>query len=179
MNYKLKKEIAQNRTTALWVFLISLSLWLGWNSQNQKYAYSFERYPTENNIIKTKSQEIKISRIYTMKSFVASLTNEVRTAKGKYLVLEVDVANTSKRTDSLENSSLRVKDDQGRTYQEDFSVEHDLIWNSKNKFDDGLILPGMTQKNLLVYDVLENAQGLTLNYRDSLGMEEYTIPLTP
>ena len=178
MSYKLKNEIAQNRTTTLWIVLILLSLWLGWNSQNQQSAYSFERHPTENNIIKTKNQEIKVSRVYVMKSFVARLTNEVRTAKGKYLVLEVNVTNTSKRTDSLENSSLRVRDDQERTYQEDFSIEHDLIWNSRNKFDDGLILPGMTQKNLLVYDVLEDAQGLTLNYRDSLGMEEYTIPLT-
>ena len=178
MSYKLKNEIAQNRTTTLWIVLILLSLWLGWNSQNQQSAYSFERYPTENNIIKTKNQEIKVSRVYVMKSFVVRLTNEVRTAKGKYLVLEVDVTNTSKRTDSLENSSLKVKDSQGRTYQEDFSVKSSLIWNNKKKFDDGLILPGMTSKELLVYDILEDAQGLTLNYRDSFGMEEYTIPLT-
>ena len=163
----------------MWVVVISLSLWLGWNSQNQKSAHYFEKYPTENNIIKTNNQEIKVSRIYMTKSFVARLTNEIRTAKGKYLVLEVDVTNTSKRTDSIENHNLNVKDNKGRTYQQDFSVENDLIWNNKNKFEEGLILPGMTNKELLAYDILEDAQGITLNYRDGLGMEEYTIPLTP
>ncbi|WP_319422387.1 DUF4352 domain-containing protein [Pleurocapsa sp. FMAR1] len=178
MNYKSKKEIAQSKTTIFWIVLILLSLWLGWKAQNQEPAYSFEQYPTENNIIKTKEQEIKVSRVYITKSFVAGLTNEVRTAKGKYLVLEVDVTNTSKKTDSIEDHSLKLKDNQGRTYQQDFSVESDLIWNNKNKFDEGLILPGMTNRDLLAYDVLEDAQGVTLNYRDSLGMEEYTIPIT-
>jgi hypothetical protein len=67
------------------------------------------------------------------KSFVARLGNEIRTAKGQYLVLEVDVTNTSTKTDSLENSSLEVKDNKGRAYEQDFSVQHDLIYNQKNQ----------------------------------------------
>jgi regulatory protein YycI of two-component signal transduction system YycFG len=178
MNYKFKKETAQNRTTIFWIVLVLLSLWLGWDYQSQNSADSYEQYPTENNIIRTKNQDIKVSRIFVTKLPSASSLSEARTAKGKYLILEVDTTNTSNKTDSLENSNLEVKDNKGRVYEEDFSVEQDLMWKNKNKFDDGSILPGMTNKQLLVYAVLEDAQGMTLTYEDSWGIEKYTIPLT-
>ncbi|GEM_PF-4176072 len=136
-------------------------------TQNNKVDLDSTQVST-NNTLKTNSTVLKINNVKQTSSFEEEDYFSKKDAQGIFIILSVEVTNTSQTTNNLEYYNLYLKDDLGRQYKiEPVSPRKIVGINEENfsyMYDN--ILPGKTNKVFLIYYVNTDAKNFSLEYKN-------------
>lgn len=87
------------------------------------------------------------------------------TAEGQFVVVYVDVTNTSNKSQYYASSNQVLIDEQGREFTNNFSAEFGLEGNDKGAGD---INPGITRSTRVVFDIPVGAVPVAIEVHDSM-----------
>lgn len=87
------------------------------------------------------------------------------TAEGQFVVVYVDVTNTSNKSQYYASSNQVLIDDQGREFTNNFSAEFGLEGDDKGAGD---INPGITRSTRVVFDIPVGAVPVAIEVHDSM-----------
>lgn len=103
----------------------------------------------------------------TLNALPGNQFSEDTKAKGKFLIVALQVENTGNETGNMAWSNFEVVDSQGRVYDEaDWSVSHE----AQSQFDvdskSESLPPGMSMPTVLVFDIAPDAENPVLVWND-------------
>jgi len=118
---------------------------------------------------------IKIGAVETKDTVGNEFSNEK--AQGIFKIVEVSITNNQKDAITVDANSFKLVDDQGRefTYSTQAQTALDIANGGDMDFFLKQLNPGLTQTGKIVYDVPQDAKGLTMKARGGFLGKEITL----